>query len=494
MSLVSFNSSLISSWFPYGIVPTYSPPPFVNCNELSCLETLSQSEKNTFQIFSSHFPNPLESFEKTREMFDLKNDDHRDKFLYLSIENDSENDFTPEKISDLSSDLIKNISSHYDFKYKAVKAHEICKEVFEASTMGKLANVILYEADESILTAESLDLLKCFQGLHPSGKIILMPRAQSSLLENTIQKVSTATKRDVIAPLGNLASGMTRMVRAVPFEIFQKYSSFWPWLNTYKTFRPIYEKCTGNPTNLHDRERLVNAAVNSFFSTPPVSHSPFELCEDDPKNKFLFLSFEKDHNSAFHPGLMVKLFKDIADHYDLKYKVIRSFYDICREVSEASKKGNLTEIVIQGHGKPEGICFSSWDCIDKEYDFAECFEGLDPAGKITLFSCETGKSIKETNRENIATVIAKKTNKEVVAPEGSPKSLFQRISSLEPFQAFYPSEHNPTKNMFKSFHFKKENSNTHSFPFAALLGASVITAGIAYLSKFRFHKRNFPSR
>lgn len=318
---------------------------------------------------------------------------------------------------------------------------------------------------------EKNEFLECFKGLDPSGRITLLtsfagaPNEKGDPKENIAQKIATAAKRTVVAPTQSwvFTGGMPQVE---DFEVFDTASSnfldiiFRTGKNAYKIFHPVYKNCVDVfKDKIHSREQATVDVVKDELSKKSTLVQPEEFddlqdllrfCKDDPKQKFLYLSMEADHNGASHPKHLSEILERLSKEYDLKFKTVKSYEELCNEIKEATKIGQLMNIVIHGHGFPGGIHISGDSVDENRYmieknwihmkrDLAKCFEGAD-LSKITLFSCNTSAPLFGNVNENIANSIADATKNTVVAPVEKvwPKRI--KLVSLDPFEVTHPSQ------------------------------------------------------
>ncbi len=169
------------------------------------------------------------------------------------------------------------------------------------------------------------------------------------------------------------------------------------------------------------------------------------------------MSLEADHNDALNPIHLAGLSKTLSTHYDFKYKVVKSYEEICEE---ALKTEGAVNLVIYGHGNREGIHISgdnnleNWIHIYKQnqsYKDFSCLKNIESIKRIILFSCRTGSSNGENVDDNIASLIVSETGKEVIAPTEliSPRNI--EITSVNPIDFMHPSKYDQKENVFKKF-------------------------------------------
>lgn len=173
--------------------------------------------------------------------------------------------------------------------------------------------------------------------------------------------------------------------------------------------------------------------------------------QDDKRGKLLYLSAENDHNGALKPGLMYKLLKPLNDNFDIKYRAITSYQEICQEVRQSKASGNLIYIVITGHGYEDAVHLYDCEYLHEWRDFNNCFSNLSPQGGIILISCSTGKGQNGDPRDNIAQKIADIAKRVVKAPTNPVAPAYVELSSsgiyhpkggwfssINLFKTFYP--------------------------------------------------------
>lgn len=499
------------------IIPDWQPPANIAEDQLHPLEKRVLNGVSPSVMIEDGFPfNFYEYYfgnEDRKEYLRFRRDDPKDKFLFLSSQDSY--GFDPGMGAEKPKfKLLSDINKKFDLKFKVVKSHnEICEEVKQAAKIGKLVNVFIDANGDSekiclseyisclsdkfcgvpydklcsisnqlcgiydkvcnsnkikylndIDINEKKEFLECFKGLDPSGKIILLsnlagaPNENGNPKENIAQKIATAAKRAVIAPVEWFIY-RTEMPKVEDFEIFDTASSnlfdmmFRRGKNIYKLFHPIYESCLQIfKNNIHAREQLAIETITNETSKKSTLIQPSEFddlqdllrfCKDDPKQKFLYLSMEADHNGALHPRFVPHILEPISKEYDLKFKVVKSYEELCNEVKEAAKIGDLLNIIINGHGSPQGTHISGTNTLDNyihmKRNLAKCFEGVDLA-KITMFSCSTNAPVDGNPKNNIAHSIADARKDTVVAPVGDLYATRIKLTSINPFEVYHASQ------------------------------------------------------
>lgn len=169
---------------------------------------------------------------------------------------------------------------------------------------------------------------------------------------------------------------------------------------------------------------LVTGLIPSLLSAPSCTkENPdeyFKLDGSDPKKKVLFLSAKYANNSdildAHH---VVHVLKEINKKYDLRYHVVESPEDICNEINEASKLGQLNNVFIQSLSNSTRIFISGVDEVETLHEnskYLECFKAVNHLGKITLLSENVGAPTNGDPYNNLAQRIATAAKCIVIAP------------------------------------------------------------------------------
>ena len=372
-----------------------------------------------------------------------------------------------------ASKVINVINKKFDVKYTVIKTYnDICHEISEAAKIGKLAHVIIDghgNSDGMCISGgsscdnwihEGRDFLNCFSGLDVSGKIVLLsPKAgepqEDDLKNNIAQKIATAAKRTVIAATEKMIQILNKpkILNLDDFEIYLSTNLLFEGKNVFKIFHPIYENCINIFKNkIHAREQLLLETIKDetlakSYLNPSTEFEDLQdllrLCDEDPRQKFLYLSMEADHNGALNPSSNPQLFEVLSKNYDFKYKVIKSYDELCSEIREAARSGELINIVINGHGNPGGIHISgenNWDNYISIYkkDLARCFKDAD-LSKITLFSCNVSAPLNGDVKNNFSNKLAEIKNEVKASPEYFYLNKV-KLTSINPFEFTHPSQ------------------------------------------------------
>lgn len=415
--------------------------------------------------------------EKPQEYVAFDKDSLKEKFLFLSAAEDHNSALDPKHILE----LLKEINKKYDLKYKVVSSDkDVCWHVDKASKIGKLTNLVIHAHSDSqgmcLSNCESTNgwlhtlknYTKCFENLDLLGRITLFGSkagisSNDNKNDNIAQKITMDAQREVIAPIDYISSPGVVVSNTKNFELYQKAGTNKEDQKIFKLFQPVFEKCTKLPNSLHQREKevadIVKKTIKESFLIYPeeFENHILKLCKDNPKQKFLFLSAEDDWNGGLKPEVNGDFFITLSKLYDFKFKVVYSYDEICKEARDASSIGELVNLVIHIHGNRKGAHISgnvnninNWIYMDRDYS---CLRDLPSSVKITLISCNTGmpNDYGDVN-DNIASNLAKKTGKLVVAPIDK-----CTLAEIKGFENSFVITHAPInkdikeENIFKTF-------------------------------------------
>ena len=443
------------------------------------------------------------------EYFQFNSKDERPKFLYLSAESDHGNALDPKYVSH----LLASFDQDFDLKFSLVNSYEnVCHEITEGAKTGKLINIIIdahgsSDGERMELSIDPIDNSKvtwinasilqstpsCFSGIHPSGRILLTSCCTGSPMsgcdddpkspkrapgiENIAEIIAEFSQRTVVAPTKSIWGSQTEIQSNSPAMLFHPHPKV-PDKNVFKTFNPQIKLSTSPECanllweNLHPREIDAMSAIKTelvakSILSPSVKFQETQdylrICTEDPKPKVLYLSADHDINGALEPKKSAPFLSSLAQNYDLKFKVISSFDEICREISDASKAGTIAAVIIDAHGSPNNLLLSqtepkklakltpTMEWINDEKDFAGCFASLYPFGKIVLAGGSTGAPQMGDRNNNLAQKIATKSNLWVEAPIHSVYGNNTNLHSATPFKVFHPREDDANENAFRTY-------------------------------------------
>ena len=145
----------------------------------------------------------------------------------------------------------------------------------------------------------------------------------------------------------------------------------------------------------------------------------------------------------------------LADYYDIKYKVIYNYDQICKEIQEGSEAGYLKYVILNMHGNEQDIAITDYVrvyCTSSE-NLEKCFRGINPKGKIILISCKVAKPGPRGPEDNFAGCLSKETRKTVVAPVESVYLSKTKIRSIDPIEMHHTNEQTIIEKCYK----KQEN-------------------------------------
>lgn len=171
---------------------------------------------------------------------------------------------------------------------------------------------------------------------------------------------------------------------------------------------------------LHSREiqALSDFSTGWFGSPKYVKQEWVRFRKNDPREKLFYFSAESDQNGALTPDKISRHVIPLIESFDIKYKVTNSLEDMCEQIKHAKKGVNITHIVINAHGNPDGMILSKpigkrdeWIWRSSNFD---CFSNIAPFGRVLLVSCSTGKSQYGDAKNNLAQDLATAIGRPVV--------------------------------------------------------------------------------
>jgi hypothetical protein len=420
-------------------------------------------------------------FINVQEFLRFRKDDHREKFLYLVAEEDHNGASDP---SNLASVLSK-LAIKYDLKYSVISnPDQVCNILKESSeTVGKISNILIQghgnkygvhiSGSNTWYNYFSFNKIThhCFDGLKSNGKILLMSCSTGAELngdsfDNVAYKIANLARRLVVAPTIKVAPAIADILSPNQGQMFyhpqglRPIYTYLPYYNTnvFKLFSPEYKNClTKQKANLREIE-VVDAIVKElsdksllpFSKTFNAKKSYLGVCYDDPREKALYFSAKEDHNGALQMQYEMSMIGPLADQFDLQYRCIDSFEDLCANLDEAAKTGPVKILALHIHGSPEeGLIFSkNNNGVEKRLTInsdLSCFSKVAPDGSIVLLGGSAGQNA--SNPKNLAQRIANIAQRVVIAPTCPIFSSLITINSLDPLFLNHTG-HSYLKNFF----------------------------------------------
>ncbi len=434
------------------------------------------------------------NFQKTQEWLRFRRDDPRDKLLVAVSVSDGAGVSDPKN----SYQIFRPLNEMYDIKYVVIKSlEELCSEIQQATKTGKLAHVLIesHGNPEAITIYEGTNQINrwsfsrgsrfsdCFSGMEPAGKILLISCStgkpqNGNPFDNIATSIADDTKKTVIAPTDDVYPSLTTISSESPLNLHHEHIPNWrqfKFVSTnFRAFFSRYPSCDGLSENrLHPREQLAIRSIQDelirkgfLHETPSFQEMQdyLRLCKDDPKKKFLYLQAQEDPTGFLNPSHFSSLLVDIADKFDLKFKVIQQDKEICDEVKLAIDSGNLAAVLIQAHGKPNqlNITATPFSWLQRTYEmffggtgiFPDCLARIPSSARIILLAESTGADPTEEFDENLATKIARKIQRTVIAPTKPIHIDKVSLKSCSPVEVHHPTSgviFDSSGNVFKQF-------------------------------------------
>lgn len=414
-------------------------------------------------------------------------EDNREKSLTISAGYDHNGALDPTHLSALVNELGKEFDTKFVVAYTV---DDVCRHIKEAAELaettktGNLTSIFLSAHGNPINIAisapgidsgtlnEKTDFANCFKGLDPSGRIVLLSGLSGSPeggdpKNNIAQKMATLAKREVIAATEMVYPKKMGISSYDQLRIFHP-SAHKSSVNIFKLFRPVYQRCEKVFENLlHQREKEALDAISKNWVQKGLKSSAagFEetqeyvrFCGDDPKKKVLFLTAHADHNGGLNPAFIAEVLGALADHYDIKFKVVSKYDQVCEEIKAAAETGNLENVIIHSHGTATGMQLSdnnidieNWIAINSQ-NISKCFSGINPEGRIVLMSCRVGQPQQANARDNIAKKIADLSRRTVIAPDELHYSSEAKITKKEPLELYHKNQQGMIECLFVKPH------------------------------------------
>ena len=430
-------------------------------------------------------------FSSAQEWLRFREDDRRSKLLYVVAKYDPSRGLFPGN----QSQLLLPLSKAYDIKYVVVrKFGENCNEIDPASQTGKVAHLIIdghgdqkhiyLDFHTGFFTLNNWDLIsrkssfsECFSRIAPEGKILLLScnagKSQNGDPYNNIAStIAIKTMRTVIAST-DLVYGSRVSVSSTqelnldhdnynPFYFWGNYpvvTAYGPMNAHFRSFYPQYPGCDDVSENqLHPQERLVLKSVQGELvrrgflwesSSLRDVQDYFRFCNADPKRKLLYLHAPFEFSKRPQPSHISSFLVQLADKFDLRFKLVQEEREICDEVRQAVKTQNLAAVLIHSPGNPDKLSLpenplSRWR---KAYEtifggsetFPDCLAEIPSSAYIILVGGSTGADPSEEFTENLATQIARKVQRTVIAPTSLTDASKLTLRSHDPIEIYHPS-------------------------------------------------------
>jgi hypothetical protein len=468
----------------FSFLPTVAASSIPNCLTTNCPDLdeakLHPGEKAVLAaIYSDRWFNP--SFKESQEFLRLRGDDPNEKMLFLSAADTPLADFSSSTARFSGARELRYYSQHPSYKNKDLRFaliesfNDLCNEVKEATKAGRLTHVFIHAMNQSDnrlklsckngkceYLHENLDFQSCFTGLHSTESKRLHFREGSRERHPASIEISSDAPSKATNNLYN------RLIQKIANQTNMEVAMTWaPTRDSFgfylRTFYPgcdaTVQSVSKNPNwicppyadldekKLHPHEKTVMQELANGM-TFEQAQEYLRLHRGDPRPKLLFLVAD---DGTVRPS--ADLLKSASSAFDLKYMKVRSKQEICHEVKDAAKVGKLSIVIINGHGAQETLQISPGNAFTRDQDYASCFSGLEPSGKIILHSCYVGAPQQNDSLDNLAQTIADKAKIPVIAAKSS--TVFNnyydyehtKISSLDPFMISHTSDFHPTKDL-----------------------------------------------
>lgn len=427
---------------------------YADCTEDDCPDLDRQSmhpraldaakiiARNDYKKFLDTSDTPLEWIHE-QEALRFRYDDLREKMLITVASSDHNGAMKPGLISG----ILSTLAALYDIKYAVISHKEqLCQLMQAATKVGQLTNVILIAHGNptfmSLDDREGIsykDDFSCFSALAPHGQISLFSCSTGKEddvgypLKNIAQKIANSVQRTVVAPVDLLYPVFTSVLnpeQSVFFHPYNRFAGLLPFYNynLFKPFHPAFNKCTPIvPEDLHNREIEAGKAIyQELLKNHLISDSAMNIpqqylqhCRDNPKEKFLFLSALDDDNCRLHPIPITQSLSGLAHRFDFKYKVVRTYEEVCSEIQKASQRAPLKGVILHGTSYPNQPMKLSTDPSNTKSEhlnqsatiemLASCISNIDRNGAFVFLGGSIGAlpPHKEVNTDSIFSFKAK---------------------------------------------------------------------------------------
>ncbi len=453
-----------------------------------------------------------------QEFLRFNSNDPRKKLLIATAEHDHNGALEPWGVSH----LFEAFDEPYDTRYQIVRSFaELCEAIKEGAKTGDLEKIVIdAHGDMYLIGLSSLfrsawipfldygiyffsDFADCFSPLPPNAKIYLLScstgKPKKNFFEIAIEKITGWEQKG--DPFNNIAQAMADTGKRVVYaptdlttsetiyspenQVFKLPKDFYiknkegefifsnplKWLygeNLYQAFHPRTKKCSPyvNRFMLTEYELATESAIKADLIARSLLHkdSPFlekyfQNCEDDQRKKVAVVSINEPWPAIDN----IKLFRELINNFDFRFKQAWNFYDVCDAAFEAAKQGEVAAIIIQVAKSSNGILFpkdsnGKEDQIDLSKDFRSCFSELSKDAKIIFMGGSLGSD--SVDEPRIPQKIADETQRVVDASVCTIFAKKVEIQSMEPLTLHHSSHmylENWARgckgdNLFKSFY------------------------------------------
>jgi len=429
-----------------------------------------------------------------QEFLRFNSNDPRKKLLFARAESDHNGALEPWGVSH----LFEVFDKDYDVRYQIVGSFkELCDAIRNGAKTGDLEYIFVnahgnsdfivlykfmpirilqyiwvYFVDQAI--SPFSDFVDCFSPLPSTAKIYLMSCSTGEpqkFLEGVIEKITgweqkgdpfdniaqamaDTGKRVVYAPTDLATANVVYLPENQVLKENKKREDFFGKLfdlpyegNLYQAFHPcskIYSPHV-NRFILTKYELATESAIKADLIARFLLHKDstflegyFQNCKDDLRKKVVVVSINEPWPAIDN----VKLFRDLINNFDFRFKQAWNFYDVCDSAFEAAKQGEVAAIIIQVAKSNNGILFpkdsnGKEDQIDLSKDFRSCFSELSKDTKIIFMDGSLGSDLVDV--PSIPQKIADETQRVVDASVCTIFAKKVEIKSLEPLTLHHSS-------------------------------------------------------
>lgn len=439
----------------------------------------------------------IDRFFKThQEWLRFRKDDVRKKLLYLSAEADHNGALTPAP----AYRLLTPLNEKYDIKYVVFRSFDgICEHIKQSAKIENISHVFISGHGNPDLirlsdrffggaVTKNDDFSECFDHVSASGTISLVSCSTGGgdSQNSFAQHLASSSRRMVIAPTDVAYPILMQTISTEPPMLFHdREIDYWdskervwkifrpPEETHFRVFFPKFSSCNDlAEKRLHLREKEAINAISAhlikkhFLWTEPAfseMQDYLRVCEQNPKRKFLYLSAEDCSNKSncpLDPKYFTDLLVKLGQEFDLKFKVIKRYDDICTEVRETVKAGEVAGIVVNAFGNTDGFTLlndraigwmqhiSEWLFGEPEL-FPKCLSETSSNTRIFFIGGSTGAAQNWDPNANLAYRVAQASKRTVFAPDRPIYTNAVKLSSINPIELDYE------RSIFSSNPFKK---------------------------------------